>query len=416
MKSKKGDIDKVLQVQLYRKPILAAGKGMYVFDEEGKRYLDLNSGQFCLPFGHDDAGTKRVVRDVCSTIIHTNTLYLSTASVEAASTLATLHPKLQKSFILSTGAEAVEFAIRNARFATGKKGVAALKPGYHGLTLATQSITSGGKFAFPKVPGSYYLPIPRSDSQKDITDALNKARLILSKNGKKIAAVIFEPVVSSGGMIFLPKEYIHGLRELTLQHQILLISDECQTGLGRIGSQFGFEKASIVPDMVVLAKNAGLGFPVSAVLVTKEVAEKVEYKLLHFSSHQNDPLPSALISYCVKRIKKDNYVRRNKEIGSYLLDQLKKATSSSDLVENVRGEGLMLAFDLKERFFTKDFNPGLILQEEMEKKGVLIQAVKRGRVFRILPSYIIQKKDINFLTDVLAKSLDHIEKRLGKIK
>ncbi|MCD8484168.1 aspartate aminotransferase family protein [Candidatus Woesebacteria bacterium] len=410
----------VLEVTPFRAPILASAEGSYYKDIDGNRYLDLMGGQFCEVLGHGDEELAEVVYQQSKKILHTNTLCLTEEVLEACRALSEItNDTLQKTILLSTGAEAVECALRYARFYTKKDGIVSITNGYHGLTLATQSISSGGAYAHPLVPGSHFIPTPDwhnrpadVDGSEYIAEHLQAAEEYLSEFEGTIAAFIIEPVVSVGGMIYLPKEYFAGLAEIAKKHGALLIYDECQTGLGRLGTWFGYERTGIVPDILVLAKAAGLGFPVSAVMFSQEIAEAVEGKFIHFSSHQNDPFSARMVLHLINTIKKEDMLSKILETGEYFVSRLQELSKKSALLLRPRGEGLMISFDLPEEYFTETNNPGMRLIDLLEQRGVMVQAIQKGKTFRIIPSYRISRDEIDFCIETLETCLQILEKEL----
>jgi len=413
--------DYLFKLTPFHTPVLKSGKGSKVVDVDGNEYLDLMSGQFSLPLGNGNKEFTKLLAAQAEKIIHTNTMYLSEEVLKGVKVLGSITAKdLNKSSFLSTGAEAVEFAIRHAKFYTGKEGIAAIDRGYHGLTLATQSITNEGIYAKPIVPKSYFIPTPNYLNRPSgvsiedyMQDCLNKSRSILEAHKGEIAAIIIEPIISVGGMIVLTKEYMNGIQEIVNEHEALLILDECQTGLGRVGKWFGYEYFNVVPDILVLAKGAGLGLPTSIVVFKDHIAKSLEGKIMHFSSHQNDPISGASIEFLINYMKKNDTLNTINKRGEYLLKSLKDVSIESTLIKNPRGLGLMIGFDLPEELFSESFNPGKELILLLEEEGILIQATRRGKTFRILPSYEIEEKEIDMFITKLEKCMRLLEQKVS---
>lgn len=394
-------------------PIIVKGKGSYVWDIEGKKYLDLNSGQFCLTFGHNYTKFNKVINEQLKKIHHTNTLTLSQNIIEVAEKIAKINKgNLIKTIFLSTGSEANECAIRYARFITGKELIVSLDKGYHGLTLASQNATMSGVWARPEVKSLYVrTPDRYHDENENITrdELLSKCianlETCIKDNYSKIAAFIMEPVIGVGGMVELPKIYVQKVRELCSKYQIILIFDECQSGYGRTGKWFAYEHFDVIPDIVTTAKAMGMGFPVSAVTFSQEVVEKIEGKITHFSSHQNEPLSAAIVSFVIDEIENKNLLRKNTQTGEYLLNKLKKLSKKYSLIKNPRGLGLMCGFDLNEEIIKENKSIVYSFPKLLEKEGVLIQAVRQGRTFRLMPNYLIKKIEIDDFIKKLEKVL-----------
>lgn len=407
----------IFKVSPFRTPIIRSGRGSFVEDMDGNKYLDMLSGQFCLPLGYANEEFNKLVKNQLEKIIHTNTLFLTEEVLRGLKELASITAEnLNKGILLSTGAEAVECALRYAKFFTNKEGIVGISKGYHGLTLATQSISSNGQYAKPRVSKTFSIPTPDFvkeggvQSEKDyINSCLKKTKKILEPHGNEIAAFVLEPVLSVGGMIFPPKEYFQGIKKIAKELSALIILDECQTGLGRIGKWFCYENIGVIPDILVTAKSLGVGLASSAVVVNDEIAKKVEDRFIHFSSHQNDPISGAVLEFLVTYIKKNNLLKSINENGKYLLEKLEEISKENSWLINPRGIGLMLAFDLPQDKFNLNKNPGLDLISIMEKNGVFIQAIAGGKTFRILPSYTINKQEIDVFANILQKSLKELK-------
>lgn len=390
----------------FHEPILVRGEGSYVFDEEGKRLLDLNSGQFCTVLGHSNKELIKEITRISETLVHTSSGMISKEVVEAAEKIYEISGNMEASSIfLSTGAEAVEFALRYAKHLKRRSGILCFQKGYHGLTLGTQSVTFGGTYANPTVSQIFSVPIPDTFAKKEeVNDCLAAMEKILSEHGKEIAGVLMEPIVSVGGMIFPVKEYFVEVRRLCDKYDVLLILDECQTGFGRTGSWFYYEQLDIIPDMVVCAKGIGLGYPVSMVMFRNGLIPKEGMTMTHYSSHQNDGFAAAIVNFGIRYIKKHHLLNRAKDMGKYFLNKLEELERKCPVYIKARGHGLMLGLDLQ-LDGVENYRPVYQkLTEEATQEGVLLQGTSGGQVLRFLPDYLIQKEDIDFCVEVLKKT------------
>lgn len=397
----------------YAEPILCEGNGTVVKDIDGNEYLDLNAGQFCVTFGHNYAPFNEVVAEQLKKLYHTNTGTLTPEVFTAAEDMASINSgDLEKTIFLSTGSEANECALRFAKAYTKRNGVLGFDKGYHGLTLASQGSTMGGKWALPivpqtfstKTPDLYHKEISVSDEEylKICIDDLENN---FKNNGSLLAAVIMEPVVGVGGMIPIPKKYLKRVRELCTEYSVVLIFDECQCGFGRTGSWFAYQEADVIPDMVTTAKAMGMGLAVSAVTFSKRIAEKVEFGLTHFSSHQNDPISAAIVSFVINEINGKGLLDSNRKRGEVLLKAIQSACDESNgVLTNARGIGLMCAFDLNDAILEDYRVASKKFSKTMQENGVLVQAVRQGRTFRIMPNYYIKDSEIEHLRKALIES------------
>ena len=411
----------LFQATKYCDAIIDHGKGSFVWDIYGKKYMDLNAGQFCLCFGHNYKPLNKLVYKQLKKIHHTNTATITPEFFDAAEKMAKITDnKLTKTMFLSTGSEANEAALRYAKFYTKKNGILSIDKGYHGLTLASQGSTMGGLWALPNVPQTYSVPTPdyiHSDkklSEKDFLDyCISELKKCIEANSNDIGAMIMEPVIGVGGMVQIPFEYLKAARELCTANKILLIFDECQCGFARSGSWFVFQQANIVPDILVTAKTMGTGFAVSAITMKEEIANEIELKLTHFSSHQNDPLSAAIVSFVINEISNNNLLNRNKEMGSYLLNAIENICSSCRGFINPRGVGLMTAFDIDDSMITDYKTFSGVFCKCLEKNGVLIQAIRQGRTFRIMPNYYISKEEIDSFKESCINSYNEAIKSIN---
>lgn len=401
----------------YIAPILDFGRGSFVWDVDGNKYLDLNSGQFCLSFGHDYEPFFNVVLKQMKRIYHTNTSTLTPEVYFAARDMAEIMGgELCKTFFLSTGSEANECALRYAQFATHRNVILCLDIGYHGLTLGSQAATMGGKWAMPHIPSFISVSTPdfihsRTElSEEDFVDTkIIELKKLFADKGDSIAAFILEPIIGVGGMVQIPEKYLMEARALCDEYGALLIFDECQCGFARSGDWFVFQQANVQPDIVTTAKAMGMGLAVSAVTFSKTVAQQVEGKLIHFSSHQNDPVSSAIVSFVINEIKRLNILKRNRENGLYLLSRIQEICGQVDFLVNPRGVGLMCAFDIDDQVITeyRDFSSRFISQ--LLRNGILIQSIRQGRTFRIMPSYLTDHDEIDFIKDMVIMSAKEMD-------
>jgi 2,2-dialkylglycine decarboxylase (pyruvate) len=216
-----------------------------------------------------------------------------------------------------------------------------------------------------------------------------------------IAAVIVEPVLSAGGMIFPPKDYLQSLHRRAQAIGALFIVDEAQTGFGRCGRWFDIENYGIVPDVLVVSKTAGNGYPIGAVIVSSDVGHALEAQgFSHLSSHQNDPLAAATIHAVIDTVAEEGLVERSAEIGGYFMDALRRLQSKHEMIVDVRGRGLMIGVELGGR----DGNAtSLALKTALlcEARGVHLTFSYYEPVLRFIPPLVIEKKDIDLAVAVL---------------
>jgi 4-aminobutyrate aminotransferase-like enzyme len=396
----------ILPATKFIEPVLQRGEGSYVWDVDGNKYLDLNGGQFCLCFGHAYPALTEAVIKQMGNIIHTNTNTISSIVFDALQELIEINNEVFKAgILLSTGAEAVEFALRFSKSIKKSNKMIYLNEGYHGSSLGAQSVSSYGKWAFPTVDETFGVSVPRTTSE--IGPCVEKIEQIFRENPKEIAALIMEPILGAGGMIFPSADFLKKVRELCDKYKAILIFDECQTGFGRTGSWFCYQKYNVSPDILVFAKAGGAGMPVSGVLFVENLAEEMRSgNLTHFASHQNDPLSAAITLFVIEEIKKKNILEKVGNSGEIFLDKITEISTQSDVIVNPRGVGLMIAFDINEDLFDREKNPGHELMNKLLSRGIIIQCINRGRTFRIIPNFLISTEEIDFFIEKLNESLN----------
>ncbi|MBR0308447.1 MAG: aspartate aminotransferase family protein [Mogibacterium sp.] len=395
----------LLPIIHFTEEVMSKGEGSWVYDTEGKKYLDLNSGQFCVALGHSNDEILDKIFAKARRIAHTaSNIYTDEVAV-CSNKLNELSGKMDAySILLSTGSEAVEFCMRFSKFLKGREGVVCFDKGYHGLTLGSQTITFGGKFAKPHIDDIGTVKVPVTDEEAEVSAAeLDK----LLATGQ-FASVVVEPIVSVGGMLYPPKRWFKLLREVCDRNDTLLIFDESQTGFGRTGEWFAYQTFDTVPDMVVLAKSVGLGFPVSVAMFRKELVPDETYRMSHYSSHQNDSFAAAIINTAVEYMEEHDVLANITARGEYFLKKLKELEQKNVHIRDARGHGLMLGCEL---YYdgVEDYRPLYAkLYDRMMKNGVIIQGTNGGHTLRFLPDYLIEEKDIDFAVDTLDRVLNEL--------
>ena len=411
--------DAVLMATASRDIVIERASGCTFVDVDGNGSLDLSSGQICALAGHGHPKLVSRIVEQLGRVMHTGTSFMSPVVLEASSRLATVTPKgLTRSLLLSTGAEANEFALKLAKACTGKSGVLAMTRGYAGLTLATSALTNYGRGANPEVPGVGYILTPDPTECPPGREPLEWARELLdhsleAQRGKldDVAAIMVEPILSAGGMIVLPDGYLKELRALADSLGALLVADEAQTGMGRTGRWFGVDHDGVVPDILVLSKGAGGGFPVSAVVTSAKVSDEAMGKATQFSSHQSDPVPAAALLAVIEIVEEEGLVARAAETGAYMMNALRQVSGVRRRLINVRGRGLMVGFDVvRDPGRPKaEREVGEGIEQFCVSRGVNFQAIQKNR-FRILPPLTISTAEVDGFVGVLDEALAAMER------
>ena len=325
-----------------------------VWDVEGRRYIDFAGGIAVLNTGHTRPEIVEAVKEQLDRFSHTCFQVLAYEGyVELAERLNALAPGAfpKKSLFLSTGAEAIENAIKIARAYTGRGGIVAFTGGYHGRTIMTLGLT--GKVApyktgFGPFPGEvFHALFPNALHGIDVADALQSVETILKNDIEpgRVAAFIVEPVQGEGGFYVAPPEFVAGLKELADRHGILLIADEVQTGAGRTGTWFASEQWPVAPDLIATAKSMAGGFPISGVVGRAEVMDAPAPGGLG-GTYAGSPLGCAAALAVLRVFESDRLLERANAIGARLTNGLRQLARTTPEICDVRGLGAMVAIEL----------------------------------------------------------------------
>jgi len=396
----------VLMATAYQDRVLARARGSTIVDADGNTLIDLEAGQICSILGHNHPKLMQRLVEQAQEMLHHGTGFLSKPVLEASAKMAEIAPgKLKKSVILSTGAEANECAFRIARYFTGKRGIVGFDKGYSGLTLATMAVGGNSHDASLAVPGALkiltpdcpHCPVATAYPACDFLCASVSQKVLEAHNRDGIAAIVVEPILSSGGIIFPPPGYFKRLYELARHYGALLIADEAQTGMGRTGTWFGIEADGVVPDILVFSKGVGGGFPASGVIVSDEIADRIMDQFGNFSSHQSDPVSAAAISAVIDIIREEGLLARAVQAGERLLGGLRALSEKYSVLGNIRGRGLMIGADalaLQAHGLTRE-ESGLTFEFLCREAGVHLKSIHGGAIFRILPALTISDQEID---------------------
>jgi len=409
-----GLLSKTLSIS-YKKPIKMTGAAFqFMYDELGHAYLDTRNN---IPHvGHNHpvvvaAGQHQMAR------LNTNTRYLYSEIIEySEKLLARFPPSLNKIFYVNSGSAASDLAIRLALEHTKKMGIAVMEYGYHGNTGAAIDIShykfagkggSGPKnhIAVAPVPDTY-----RGPYQNLQTAGQSYAKAFINTTEKRkgtIAAFIAEPIISAAGQIPLPAGYLDEIYSFIRSQGGVCISDEVQTGFGRLGTHFwGFEQLSVVPDIVVLGKSIGNGHPMAAVVCTDAIAKSFENGMEFFSSFGGNPVSCAIGMAVLDVMEKENLMDNAREIGIHLISGFKKISQKYGVIGDIRGSGLSLGIDIVEDIKSK--TPGTTIAHNLVEKlkYACILAGTDGpanNVLKIKPPLCFTIKD----ADQLLKEIEH---------
>ena len=373
------------QLRTYKKaPIaLVSGKGSWVVDTEGRKYLDLYGGHAVALTGHCHPRVTKAITDQARKLLFYSNVVYSPARAEACEALVKAAPKgLTQVFLCNSGTEANETALKMARRYTGCERVISFEGSFHGRTLGALSATALPHYranVAPLVPGHTYLPFG------DIK-ALEKAL------GSDVAAVIIEPVQSMAGCRVAIPEFYRELSRLTIDRGIVLIFDEVQTGFGRTGKMFAGAHWGVTPDLITFAKGAASGVPIGGVFVSAAIAARVQLGE-QGTTFGGGPLACAAATATLAVIRAEKLDANARTVGARLRRGLEKMAA----VQSVSGLGLMLAAKLD--------RPALGVIEALRNDGVLAGGAEDKSVLRLLPPLTLKSREADFFLERLAKIL-----------
>jgi 4-aminobutyrate aminotransferase-like enzyme len=382
-----------------RPPVLVRGEGAYLFDAEGRRYLDAFAGVTVVNAGHSNPAVVEAAVDQLRRLQHTTSVYLSEPVLELARAVAEVAPAgLRRSFFCASGSEANEGALLLATLTTGRREFVSLEGGLHGRTKAAMSVTGLEMWRtdpYP-LPTAHLVPGPRHP------DSLPELERLLRR--ETVAAVIAEPVQGNGGIVVPPENYWPELRRLCSRHGTLLIADEIQTAWNRTGRWFATEHWGVVPDVVTVAKALGNGFPIAAYLTTDELASC--YTRPGASTFGGN-LVSCRAALATLRFHQEHRLgERSRALGAHLLGRLHELQARHPAVAEVRGLGLMVGAELRDATGTPA--PALLdaVLERMKDSGYLLGKSGAGRnVLTLLPPLVVEREALDGLVDELDRAL-----------
>ncbi|WP_185985510.1 aspartate aminotransferase family protein [Aureimonas mangrovi] len=403
--------------------IIERAEGSFVHDADGRAILDFTSGQMSAVLGHTHPDIVKTVNRQMGAVAHLFSGMLSRPVVDLAARLAALAPGLDRVQLLTTGAESNEAAIRMAKLVTGGHEIVAFAQSWHGMTGAAASATySAGRRGYgPSAAGSLVIPAPNSyrprftnpdgtnDWQRELDDAFE---LVDRQSTGSLAAFIAEPILSSGGILELPLGYLAALKRKCEERGMLLILDEAQTGVGRTGDMFAFQRDGVTPDILTLSKTLGAGLPLAAVMTTREIEEKAfERGFLFYTTHTSDPLTAAVGVTVLDVVERDGLVAQAASRGRRLREGLEDLKQRFECVGDVRGRGLLLGLEVVSDRESKapGFELGAKVMEEAMRQGLSMNIVKlpgMGGVFRIAPPLTVSEDEIDLGLQIMSRSIE----------
>ncbi len=400
---------------------IVRARGTCIYDADGREILDFTSGQMSAILGHGHPEIVEVIARAARELDHLHSSFLSDPVIALAEALAAmLPPGMDRVLPLSTGGEANEAALRIAKTVTGGWEVVAFDRSWHGVTGGAAATTfSGGRRGHgPTVPGVLTLPTPHAYRSPFAREGRHDWRAELEfgwetidrQSTGNLAAVIVEPILSSGGIVELPEGYLAALAEKARERGMLLILDEAQTGMGRTGTTFAFERDGVVPDILVLSKTLGAGLALSAVVTTAAIEETCHARgFLFYTTHAADPLPAAVGVKVCEIVQRDRLAERARDLGHYLKGALHDLQQRHAAIGDVRGRGLLLGVELVEDRQSKRpaHELGAAVARRCLELGACLNIGRRAQnsLFRIAPPLTVARDEIDRAIGILDRAL-----------
>lgn len=365
-------------------PVFIKGKGSWLWDESGKKYLDLFPGWGVSILGHCHPRITGVIREQAGEMVHLpNNLYHQEQALAAQAIVESAFPG--KVFFGNSGAEANELAIKMSRLYgrdTGRYEIITMHNSFHGRTFGAMSATGQDKYRVPFKP---LVPGFKTARFNDFADFKNKVT-------KKTVGVMLELVQGEGGVNIADKAYVKQLYDLCRKHKFLFIVDEVQTGMARTGKMYAYQNYGIIPDMMSLSKGLGAGIPIGALVVHKKFVDLIKPGL-HASTFGGGPLASRVCREVYAVIKDENLLENARQMGEYLAGQIRGLKSKCACLKEVRGVGLMVGAEFGCETFP-------IFQKALDK-GLIVNST-HGNVLRIMPALNVTKQELDKGIDILA--------------
>ncbi|MFC7340365.1 aspartate aminotransferase family protein [Saccharopolyspora griseoalba] len=390
-------------------PVLAArGEGVYLFDEDDRRFLDFTAGIGVTSTGHCHPRVVEAAQQQVATLIHGQyTTVMHRRLLELTERLGEVLPTgLDRLFYVNSGSEAVEAAVRLARHATGRQNVIAFSGGFHGRTMGAAALTSSGTKVRagigPMMPGVAFAPFPETyrhgtGEDEEVARALAEFdRLLVTESAPKdTAAIIVEPVLGEGGYVPSPASFLAGLRRRADEHGILLIVDEVQTGVGRTGRFWGHDHAGITPDVLITAKGLASGFPLSAIAAGEELMSRA-WPGSQGGTYGGNAVAAAAAIATLDVVRDEGLVHNAAEQGQRLAEGLRKVAADHPVIGDVRGLGLMLGNEFTTAQGQPDAATAARAHAAAAEEGLLLLTCgPHGNVVRMIPPLVVTAEQVD---------------------
>lgn len=405
----------------YSPVVVDYAEGAYVYDRDGRQWLDFTSGIAVTNTGHCHPAVVAAIREQAGKIIHAQANILAhEPMMQLATDLAATFPDPLKSvFFTNSGAEAIEGAIKLAKIVTRRPAVIAFRGGFHGRTHLAMSLTTSrskvrGHYE-PLLPSIFHAPYPntfRNPYAGDASDACiaELARLFDTMvMPDDVAAILFEPILGEGGYIVPPESWVRRVAEIANRHGIMLVLDEIQTGVGRTGQMWCFEHFGIVPDIVAVAKGIASGLPLAAVVSSRENMDKWPPGS-HGGTYGGNAVACAAGVATLRVLREEGMIANAAAMGARLMAGLDRIAERNPVIGDVRGKGLMVATE----FVTATGRPNpeavaAVIRSAQEAGVLLLTCGTDDQAIRIIPPLNVQPDQIDYFLDIYAQAVERVD-------
>jgi 4-aminobutyrate aminotransferase len=397
------------------------GEGVYLYDYEGRKYLDFVAGIATMNVGHCHPDVVEAIRDQTRKLIHgaSHVGYMKpyVDMLEALKAVAPGELKSGKGILVNSGSEAVETGVKLARYVTNRPMMIAFTDSFHGRSMGALSLTASSPLYRERLPsllnGVYHVPYPycyRCPLLHESPDTCKLACLNLVEKAlqtvvppQDFAGIIVEPIAGEGGYIVPPDGFLAGLRQICDRHGALLIADEVQSGLGRTGKMFAVEHWNVVPDIICMAKALGGGLPLGAILVKKDLIDAWP-PAAHGTTFGGNPLACRAGVTSLKITQEENLMDHAIQMGDYIQKRFREAQDELPMIGDIRGKGLMVAVEL----INADGSPASeiikAIIKEMGAKGIVLTKCGASAL-RFAPPLIIKQEQVDEGVDIILDAL-----------
>ncbi len=395
-----------------------SAQGSRVKDVDGHSYLDLTSAFGVSSLGHSAEPVYQALLKQSKKMWHgMGDVHPNAVKVELLEALERLAPKpLSVSILSSTGAEAVESALKTARLHTGKPGVIVFEGAYHGLSYGTLPMTDGAHYKAlfkDQLPAiATRMPFPDSLRGPHVEAILDRLNRFLRKASHRTGAILLEPIQGRGGVRIASSSFMKGLKEIAKRFDLVLITDEVMSGLGRTGKRFAFEHSGIVPDLLCIGKALGNGFPVSVCMGSRAIMDAwppSDGEAIHTSTFLGNPLGCAMALASLKELQEQNVIRRAHLLGQAWLTDLRDVLGTHPQVGEIRGRGLMIGIEIvknKAQLLPDAARTAQVVTRALKRKLLLLSGGLSRNVLTLLPPLTISPHELMTATGILKEVFD----------